>query len=92
MSSISDRIEGIESKIRRLADQLTAIRAEKDRLAEENVRLHQAIQRVRKQLSRQKAELIAEEETSSPDVWQQQIDDHIKEIDACMDSLSNEQA
>lgn len=92
MSSISDRIEGIESKIRRLADQLSAMQAEKAQLAEENARLHQVVQRVYTQLSKQKAELVNAEEASSPDVWQQQIDDHIKELDACMDELSNEEA
>jgi|GEM_PF-4830237 len=99
MSSISDRIEGIESKIRQLADQLAAMRAEKARLAEENAHLrkdlahsHQIVQRVRTQLSKHKIELVAQEEASSSDVWQQQIDDHIKEIDTYIDSLSNKQA
>lgn len=92
MSSISDRIEGIESKIRRLADQLATTRAEKARLAKENARLLQVMQNVRTQLSQQKAELITAEEASSSDVWQQQIDDHIKELDACLEELSNKQA
>lgn len=92
MSSISDRIEGIESKIRRLADQLATTRAEKARLAKENARLLQVMQNVRTQLSQQKAELITAEEASSSDVWQQQIDDHIKQLDACLEELSNKQA
>lgn len=97
MSSISDSIESIESKIRRLTEDYRELQSENARLKVENARLEERLLRTNqslddlgRRLQRQKEEFSEPDSKQSSEVLRRQIDHYIKEIDACIDWLTNQ--
>jgi regulator of replication initiation timing len=97
MQALLQNIEGIELKIRALADKILKLKKEKEILIEENLSLKKDLDHlkgVKKELELKLSEMILVPQKSKEGEEQKQkvkkeLDFYLKEIDKCIDLMQN---